>query len=67
MHHAIIHAPISDAQQDAVRHWQSLLDAGLIGTRPDTPPDVAANRAATDALFRAIAHDRRRLEHARTT
>lgn len=62
MQHAIIHTPISDTQLDAVRHWQSLLDARLIGTRSVTPPDVAANRAATDALFRAIAHDRRRLE-----
>jgi hypothetical protein len=51
-----------DAPPEAVRHWQSLLDARLIGTRPETPPDVAANRAATDALFRGIAQDRRRLE-----
>ena len=64
MHHAVTHAPVSDAQQDAVRRWQSLLDARLIGTCPDTPPAVAANRAATDALFRAIAHDRRRLARA---
>ena len=64
MHHAIIPAPISDAQHDAVRHWQALLDAGLIGARPETPPDVAANRAATDALFRRIPHDCRRLERA---
>ena len=58
------HAPVTDAALDAVRHWQSLVDARLIGTRPETPPDVAANRAATDALFRSIAHDRRRLERA---
>ncbi|MFL0413356.1 hypothetical protein [uncultured Sphingomonas sp.] len=58
------HAPISDTSLDAVRHWQALLDARLIGTRPETPPNVAANRAATDALFRSIAHDRRRLERA---
>ncbi len=64
MHHAITRPPITDAQADAVRHWQSLLDARLIGTHPETPPHVAANRAATDALFRAIAHDRRRLERA---
>lgn len=56
------HGPITDTQADAVRHWQSLIDRGLIGSRPETPPDVAANRDATDQLFRAIARDRRRLE-----
>ncbi len=53
--------PLADTSPEAVRHWQSLLDARLIGTRPETPPDVAATRAATDALFRAIARDRHRL------
>ena len=61
---ALTGAPISDTRVDAVRHWQALLDARLLGTRPETPPAVAANRAATDALFRTIAHDRRRLERA---
>ena len=56
------HIPLTDDRHAAVRHWQSLLDARLIGTRIETPPDVAATRAATDALFRGIAHDRRRLE-----
>lgn len=56
------HGPITDTQADSVRHWQSLIDRGLIGSRPETPPDVAANRNATDQLFRAIARDRRRLE-----
>lgn len=55
-------APFSDAHADAARHWQSLIDRGLIGSRPETPPDVAANRDATDRLFRDIARDRRRLE-----
>jgi hypothetical protein len=64
MHHVITHAPTSDTSLEAARHWQSLLDARLIGTRPETPPHVAANRAATDALFREIARDRRRLERA---
>lgn len=56
------HGPASDTHTDAVRHWQSLIDRGLIGSRPETPPDVAANRDATDRLFRDIARDRRRLE-----
>ncbi|WBH17459.1 hypothetical protein [Sphingomonas radiodurans] len=62
----ITHGPITDTQAEAVRHWQWLLDARLIGTRPDTPPDIATNRAATDALFRTIARDRRRLERQAT-
>ncbi len=54
--------PITDPHVDAVRHWQSLVDRGLIGTRTETPPDVAANRDANERLFREIARDRRRLE-----
>ena len=46
---------------DPVRHWQTLVDRGLIGTPSPTPPAIAANRAATDALFRAIAADSRTL------
>ncbi len=61
---ALTGAPISDTQADAIRHWQALLDARLLGSRPETPPAVAANRAPTDALFRTIAHDRRRREWA---
>lgn len=55
---------VPDPQRDAVRHWQALIDARLIGTPVETPPAVAATRAATDALFRQIARDRRRLERA---
>ncbi len=62
-HPVAITAP-ADTPDAAVRHWQALLDTRLLGTRADTPPDVAANRAATDALFRRITHDRRRLERA---
>ena len=60
--YTIAPGPITDPQRDAVRHWQALIDARLIGTPVETPPEVAANRTATDALFRQIAHDRRRLE-----
>ncbi|MCD2316541.1 hypothetical protein LQ954_10305 [Sphingomonas sp. IC-11] len=54
--------PITDGHTGAVRHWQSLIDSGLIGKRTHTPPDVAANRDATDRLFREIARDRLRLQ-----
>lgn len=55
--------------EEAFLRWQAHVDAGRIpvlseaegGTRPPCPPAVAANRAATDALFRTIARDRRRL------
>ncbi|THD36375.1 MAG: hypothetical protein E7773_07635 [Sphingomonas sp.] len=49
-------------QPDAVRAWEALLDAGLIGpaTRPPVAPEVIASRDAADALFRRIAADRRR-------
>lgn len=39
-------------------HWAALVEAGLIGNVPPTPPDVAAVRDANDALFRSF---RRRL------
>lgn len=46
---------------DAVRRWQAHVDAGRLGARPATDPLIAADRAATDALFMAIARDRRAL------
>lgn len=49
-------------QPDPVAHWEILLDSGAYPVRnPPAPPEVVANRAATDALFRGIAADRRRL------
>ncbi len=41
-------------------HWEALVDAGLIGQAPPASPEVAANRAATDALFRSFPSNRRR-------
>lgn len=35
-------------------HWAALVEDGLIGAIPPTPPQVAAIRDANDALFRAI-------------
>ena len=46
--------PIPNDDRDAVRRWQAHLDAGRLGTRPATPPAIAANRSATDALFRTF-------------
>jgi hypothetical protein len=48
-------------EHDAVRRWQAHVDAGRIGTRPAADATIVANRAATDALFRSIARDRRAL------
>jgi hypothetical protein len=46
-------------QPDSVREWQAHLDAGRLGRpRRATPPDVLANREATEELFRRIAADR---------
>ena len=60
---AIHRAPLSD-DHEANLQWEALLDAGLIGTKLPTPPDVAAQREANDALFRRIAADRRAAERA---
>lgn len=43
--------PHTDSDIAHARAWQSHLDAGRIGTRAPTPPQVAANRARTAALF----------------
>ncbi|MBB4153644.1 hypothetical protein GGQ80_001550 [Sphingomonas jinjuensis] len=51
----------ANPDHDTVRRWQAHVDAGRLGTRPATDPAVAANRAATNALFRSIARDRRAL------
>jgi hypothetical protein len=56
--------PTNLAEHEAFAHWEALLDAGLIGTKLPTPPDVAAQREANDAVFRRIAADRRAAERA---
>lgn len=48
-------APHRDNDQDAaVLHWQSLVDAGLIGGNPPAPPEVVAQREVNDRLFRSF-------------
>lgn len=42
----------------AVLHWQSLVDRGLVGTNPPTPPEVVARREANDRLFRSLGRRR---------
>ncbi|URW74751.1 hypothetical protein M9980_09205 [Sphingomonas donggukensis] len=66
MPHDISHLPASPVwyepcgtgdTRDAVQRWQALLDARLIGNILPTPPEVAAQREANDALFRRRAAD----------
>lgn len=57
-------APHPYNHDDHFARWQAHLDAGRLGANPPAPPEVVANRAATDALFRAIAADRRALDRA---
>lgn len=45
----------SSDQDEAVLHWQALVDAGLIGGNPPAPPEVVVQREANDALFRSLA------------
>ena len=59
-----IHDPTLAPEHPAVRAWQAHLDARRLGATPPTPPEVAANRDATTALFRQIAADRRTLDRA---
>lgn len=47
-------------------HWQARLDAGLIGAVQPASPEIVAQRAANDALFRRIAADRRAAHQARS-
>lgn len=42
-------------EDEAVRHWQSLVDRGLIGGNPPAPPAVVAQREANHRLFRSFA------------
>ncbi len=51
-------AATHDTDLEHARAWQSHLDAGRIGTRLPTPPEIAANRARTEALFGNTAHSR---------
>ena len=45
----------SSDQDQAVLHWQALVDAGLIENRnPPAPPEVIAQREANHALFRSF-------------
>jgi hypothetical protein len=54
----------SDDDRDAVRAWAAHVEAGRIGSRTTNPPDVAANRDRTAALFAGYARDARRLARA---
>lgn len=63
--------PIFDPRDDpdpanpGFRDWQAHVAAGRIGANPPPPPEVAANRERTAALFRDLARERRRAEHDR--
>lgn len=46
------HHDIADA-------WQAHVDAGRIGNRPPMSPEIRANLARTEALFAALAAERR--------
>jgi hypothetical protein len=54
----------TDDSRDAVRAWAGHVDAGRIGAPVPTPPDIAANRDRTAALFAGYARDARRLRRA---
>lgn len=44
---------------DIAAEWQAHVDAGRIGDRPPMPPEIRENLARTDALFAALAAERR--------
>ena len=44
---------------DIASEWQAHVDAGRIGNRPPMPPAVRENLARTEALFAALAAERR--------
>jgi hypothetical protein len=46
-----ITAPCAEHAIETAREWQRHLDASRIGTHTPTPPEIAANRARTEALF----------------
>ncbi len=60
-------APIRGVADHAATHpaptiaaeWQTHVDAGRIGNRPPMPPAIRANLARTEALFAALAAERR--------
>ncbi|WP_326525469.1 hypothetical protein [Sphingomonas sp.] len=52
------HRHTPDNPRRAVHEWLGHIAAGRIGTRTPTPPQVAANRDATAALFARIARER---------
>ncbi|MEG3123508.1 hypothetical protein [Sphingomonas sp. GB1N7] len=64
-HASVLCAPLGD-DHEANLHWQTLLDAGLIGTAQPASPGIVAQREANDALFRRIAADRRAARQARS-
>lgn len=47
-------------EDEAVVHWQGLVDAGLIGGNPPAPAEVVAQREANEALFRGFGRGRSR-------
>lgn len=52
----------SDEEQRARLEWEYMLDTGLIPNRnPPASPEIVAQRAANDRLFRSFPHNRRRL------
>lgn len=65
---ALAAAPIRSVADHAATHpaptiadeWQAHVDAGRIGNRPPMPPVIRANLARTEALFAALAAERRR-------
>ena len=64
---ALAAAPIRGVADHASTHpaptiaaeWQAHVDAGRIGKRPPMPSEVRANLARTEALFAALAAERR--------
>lgn len=48
----------ADNEADHHRRWAAHVAAGRIGTTQPTPPDIAANRDRSTALFRARAAQR---------
>ena len=64
---ALAAVPIRGVADHAATHpaptiadeWQAHVDAGRIGNRPPLPPAIRAHFARTEALFAALAAERR--------